>query len=68
MREREYQAVDDDTHNHAVQWQLSVNFELVGGRHAFAGVEEHVRELSTQQRKAVNIISHRGSPVETSVR
>lgn len=41
-----------------MQRQLAVNFELVGGRHAFAGVEQHVGELSTQQRKTVNI-SHK---------
>lgn len=40
--------MDDDTHDHAVQRQLSVNFELVGGRHAFAGVQEHVGELSNK--------------------
>lgn len=58
--------MDDDTHDHAVQRQLSVNFELVGGRHAFAGVQEHVGELSTKTRTAENI-SHRGLQVETSV-
>lgn len=30
------------THDHAVEGQLAVHFELVCGRHPFAGVQEHV--------------------------
>lgn len=40
--ESERQDQSEDTHNHPVQGQLAVHLELIGGRHTFAGVEEHV--------------------------
>lgn len=38
----ERQDQSEDTHNHALQGQLAVHLELIGGRHTFAGIEEHV--------------------------
>lgn len=55
-KKSEEETVDDDTHYHAVQRQLSVNFELIGGRHAFAGVQEHVRELAIKKRMTMKNI------------
>lgn len=42
------------THYHAMKGQLAVHFELIGGGHTFACVEEHVRELK-RRHWAVNV-------------